>query len=271
MRLPTLVLRLEHALVLGRDATVARAVADIMVRQCFSPLKRVALETRTGRRMRYAKISSEVIREYLCDPQCDVVDMDSGRQDPLTAAARLDTGLFLTPSAWAAYPAPLEPHVIVPHAPELAAARIDAFCELAEVLGAVAGCVSVEDGFGMAQKLGIGLSFPSLERALQQPGMTERRLRERRTYSLRKVDRELPAPEWGLFLGPGHLERVSIEALEASGAFHHVRRLGEKQLFLRLTADPADALRSGYDELLEPVRRVLAPLLSPPIPDAVTP
>jgi hypothetical protein len=270
MLMATLVLRLDHALVPGQDIDTARAVAEIMVRPCLAPLKRVALETRTGRRIRYDVSSIENIASYLCDPRCGVVDMDSGRQGGLVAAARLHTGLVLEPDYWVAYPAPLEPYIIVPHNPELGAARIDAFCDLAAAVHAIAGCVSMELDFRLAQHLGIGVSSQPVDAVDVQPGMTMRRLRERGSYDMRNLDREVPSPEWGLFLGRGHLEKVPASALEDSGVFHQVRRLSDELVFLQLTADPADALRPDFDALLDPVRRVLAPILSHPRSDEAT-
>jgi hypothetical protein len=261
---PMLVLRLEHALVTGRDATVVSALAEIMMRPCFAPLQRMAFETRRGRRMRHTTPSAEVIRAYLSDPQCDFVDMDAGRRREPNASARLPTGLVREHDYWVAWPAPLTLEVIVPHDPGLARARIDAFCDLAMAVQAIAGCVSMENGFRLARRVGFGSSFHPAKLVNRQPGMTMRRLRERRSFDMSKLDREVPAPEWGLFLSRGHLAVVPASALEASGVFHQVRRLGEDLVFLQLTADPADALRPDYDALLDPVRQVLAPILSPP-------
>jgi hypothetical protein len=64
--------------------------------------------------------------------------------------------------------------------------------------------------------------------------------------------------------------RSTPSALEASGVFHEVRRLSDDLVFLQLTDDPADALRPDFDTLLDPVRRVLAPILSQPQPDEAT-
>lgn len=262
---PTLVLRLEHALVPARDATVVRTMAEIMTRPCFASLKRVSLETRRGRNLHHAKPTAETIQAFLCDLRCDVVDMDSGRQGELSAAARLPTGLTLGQYYWVAYPAPLEPHIIVLHDPELARARIDAFCELAAIVQAAAGCISMENGFGIAERLGFGGSSQQL--VDMQSGLTLRRLAERRRYDKRKLDLEVPVPEWGLFLSRRHLDKVPVSELEASGVFHQVRRLSDELVFLQLTADPADALRPDFDSLLDPVRRVLAPVLSQPRAD----
>jgi hypothetical protein len=267
---PTLVLRLAHALVPARDTAVVSTMAEIMTRPCFAPLERVSLETRGGRNMHHTRPSAEVIQKHLCDPRCDVVDMDSGRQGDLIAAARLPTGLLLEPDYWVAFPAPLEPQIIVPHDPGLARERIDAFCDLAAIVHAIAGCVSMENGFGHAHRVGIGRSTQPAKLMNTQPSLTLRRLAERKRYSKRKLDREVPAPEWGLFLGRRHLEVVPADEIEASGVFHQVRRLSDELVFLQLTEDPADALRPDYDALLDPVRRVLAPILSPPVPDAAT-
>jgi hypothetical protein len=260
---PTLIARLEHALVPARDASVVSAMAEIMMRPCFAPLERMSLETRRGRNMHHTRPSAEVIQAYLCDPRCDVVDMDSGRQGDLIAAARLPTGLTLEPDYWVAFPAPLESHIIVPHDPGLARARIDAFCDLAVAVQAAAGCVSMENGFRMALRVGFGNSTQPAKLANMQPGLTLRRLAERNSYDKCKLDREVPSPEWGLFLSRGHLETAPASSLEASGVFHRVLRLSDELVFLQLTADPADALRPDFDALLDPVRRVLAPVLSP--------
>ncbi len=218
--------------------------------------------------MRHTKPSTEAIQTYLCDPQCDVVEMDSGRQGELSASARLATGLVIEPDSWVAYPAPLSLQVIVPHDPGLAWARIDAFCDLALAVQVVAGCVSVENSHRLAERVTFGRSTQPAKLMDMQPSLTLRRLAERRSFDKRKLDREVPSPEWGLFLSRRHLDVVSANDLEASGVFHQVRRLGDDLVFLQLTADPADALRPDYDALLDPVRRVLAPLLSPPSLDA---
>jgi hypothetical protein len=267
---PTLLLRLEYALVPARDATIAGTIAEIMTRPCFAPLTRAALQTRMGRSMRHTRPSAEVIQSYLSDPQCDVVEMDSGRQGDLSASALLATGLALEPDYWDVYPAPLSLQVIVPHGPVLARAHIDAFCDLAMAVQAVGGCVSVENGFRMARRVTFGRSVKSAKLVDMQPGLTLRRLAERRSYDMRTLDREVPAPEWGLFLSRGHLEKVPASSLEASGVFHRVLRLSDELVFLQLTADPADALRPDFDALLDPVRRVLEPVLSPPRSDAGT-
>lgn len=265
---PSVVLRLDHALIPSRDATVPGTVAEIMTRPCFAPLTRVALDTRQGRRMRHTTTSAEAIQAFLCDPRCDAVVLDSGRHGELTADAFLPTGLVIEPDYWDAYPAPLEPYVIVPHEPALVRARVEAFCDLAMAVQAVAGCVSMEIDQRLAQRVGIGASSQPAKLVDMQPGLTLQRLRERRRYDMRKLDREVPSPEWGLFLSRRHLDVVPASALEASGVFHQVRRLGDDLVFLQLTADPADALRPDYDALLDPVRRVLAPIRSPPSLDA---
>jgi hypothetical protein len=266
---PSLVLRLEHALVPARDATVVRTMADIMTRPCFAPLTRVALDTRQGRSMRHTQTSAEAIQAYLSDPKCDAVLMDSGRHGELIADAFLPTGLALEPDYWDIYPAPLGLYVVVPHESEFRA-RIDSFCELATVVDAIAGCVSTEIDWRLAQRVGLGSGTHPDKLVHMQSSLTMRRLSERRSYDKRKLDRELPSPEWGLFLSRGHLEKVPASALEASGVFHQVRRLSDELVFLQLTADPADALRPDFDALLDPVRMALAPVLSQPRADEVT-
>ncbi len=181
---PTIVLRLSHAFIPGRDEAAAAAVAEILTRPCFAPLRRVALETARGRTMQHGKTTTERVKALMQDPRCDIIDMNSGRQPELTASARIATGLLRTADYWDAFPGPLQPRIVVPHEPEHTGARIEAFCELAVILRAIAGCVSVEMNHGMADGLGIGNATPSRERGLPQPGMTVRRLRERRAYDI---------------------------------------------------------------------------------------
>jgi hypothetical protein len=263
---PTLALRLKHAFIPGRDPDASAAVAEILTRPCFAELRRVALETNKGRVMRHSATSRERVQALMQDPACDMVNMDSGRHGELVADARIETGLLRDPGYWDDFPAPLMSTVTVPHEASLAAARLEAFCELAVVLRAMAGCLSLEMNFRMACRLVNG-NTPTPRKGLLQPGMTLRRLQERRSYDQRTSGRQIPSPEWGLFLGRGHLDQVSADALAATGAFHRVYRLGDDLVFLQLTADPMDALRLDYDALLEPARGALAPLLAAPIVD----
>ncbi len=62
-------------------------------------------------------------------------------------------------------------------------------------------------------------------------------------------------------LRPGHRAQLATERLRESGAFAEVRELGPGLAFARLTDDPADALRPGYDERLERARVALRPIL----------
>lgn len=259
---PTLAIRLKHAFIPGRDAAAVAAVAEILTRPCFAELRRVALETDKGRVMHHSATSRERVHALMQDPTCDMVSVDSGRRDELVAKARIETGLLRDAGYWDAYPAPLMSTMAVPHDASLTGARLAAFCELAVALRALAGCTSVEMDFNMADRLAHGQT-PTPRKGLAQPGMTVRRLRERRSYDQRTSDRQVPSPEWGLFLSRGHLEQIPVSALEDSGAFHEVRRLGDELVFLQLTADPADALRPDFDAMLDPARRVLAPILSP--------
>jgi hypothetical protein len=248
---PTLAIRLEHAFIPGRDAGAAAAVAEILTRPCFADLRRVALETAKGRVMRHSATSRERVQALMQDPACDMVWMDSGRREELVATARIETGLLLDAGYWDAFPAPLMSTVVVPHDASLTGARLAAFCELAVALRAMAGCTSVEMDYDMASRL-INGQTPPPRKGLVQPGMTLRRLQERRSYDQRTSDRQVPSPEWGLFLSRGHLEQVPASELEASGVFHQVRRLSDDLVFLQRTADPADALRPDFDGLLDP-------------------
>jgi hypothetical protein len=154
--------------------------------------------------------------------------------------------------------------VSLPGDPSQMSARIDAFCALAIQLRPLVGCVSMEPDLSMANTLEIGCSPPPLAEALTMPGFTERRVRERTAYSNYELplERELWGPEWGLFLGRGHLALVPIQRIERSGVFTRVQQLGEDLVYIQLTDDPMDTLRDDYDVMLDRARDVLAPILT---------
>lgn len=258
---PTLVLRLEHAFIPGKDPAAARSIGEILTRPCFALLGRVCLETYAGRSKRHATKSAAAIASYLCDPECDVVDLDPGRGRELIAGAYIVSGMSREADNWEVYPAPLCSNVVVPLDPDTRSACMGAFLDLAIALRAIAGCVSTEMDYGLADKLARGRGIPTVEDALQQPGLSIRRLRERRAYDMRKLDRRIHGPEWGLFLSREHLRALPATEIEASGVFAEVHRLTDELVFLQLTSDPANALRADYDQLLDPAREVLAPLL----------
>ena len=57
--------------------------------------------------------------------------------------------------------------------------------------------------------------------------------------------------EWGMLLGPGHLERVSLDVLRSSGVFSRVIEMVPGRLaFLQVTPDPLNDLSDEFEHLL---------------------
>lgn len=95
------------------------------------------------------------------------------------------------------------------------------------------------------------------------PGLGPQRFRERRGrghYDDRLVA-ELAGVEWGTFLGPGHLARLDLDQVRASGAFACIREVTPQLAYLQVSDDPADDLTEGLETKLQAARRALAPLL----------
>ena len=92
--------------------------------------------------------------------------------------------------------------------------------------------------------------------------MTPERLRYRRMPDLRGefITESIGGPEWGTILGPGHVARLSLDALRASGAFYEVRELAHGGAFVRLSEDPMDTRSLGIVDMVARGRDVLAPI-----------
>ena len=73
----------------------------------------------------------------------------------------------------------------------------------------------------------------------------------------RQIEDGIGGPEWGTFLGPKHVERVSLERLSASAAFTQVRPLKHGGVYLQLSQDAADAQSPAIDDLVAAGRAAL--------------
>lgn len=249
---PTLAIQIEHAV---RPASWrAKVLAEILARPCFAPLSRASYR-RKDRWSGYRKASADVMESYLADPENHDLGLDSGRTGDLTASATITTGVLQR--TWTPGPPVLLSHVLMPHDAALAADRMIAACELFEALEGVAGAITVEPDHDLAQRFALGGNPKA------RAGLSERHRKERKVHSLHDGDlpTRLSGPEWGLFLGPGHLATISREEIESSGAFATVRPVGDRALLVTVTSDPADALGDGFESMLDHARMVLAPVL----------
>jgi hypothetical protein len=214
---------------------------------------------RRDRQAAYAALTPGLVRTYLLAPENDLVILDIGRRGDLDAMVTIATGR--NRSADADRPAPLTSYAIVP-LPPTATENLDTLCELALVLGTVAGAVTAEDSFGKAQSFALSVIDGSGD-AIAEGRTTPERVKERLAHYFHpnEMHRKIPGPEWGLFLSEGHLKVVPVERLRASGLFVEVREIARGLVLTLLTPDPADALRPIFEQKLRAAREVLAPML----------
>jgi hypothetical protein len=233
---------LLHATTLRGDASRAGALARLLSSPPFHALKRVA--TRKGERhSKHQPVSGAAIQAALSENEAEACVLDSGRAGDQGALASVDLALPYVPDADVV--APMQLFVIVPFEEAHAGAAIDALCKMASTVHAVYGVVSVEPSFEIAHNFVLAGRFNE-EQLAAYPLLTEARRRYRRASWLHntKIDVGIGGPEWGTFLGPKHVTKLSLDEVEATGAFHEVRQLSHGGWFLQLTPDPA-AAQSG--------------------------
>lgn len=235
-------------------------IAEIVHRECFSACSRLAYDRRgtfgrPGRTGGHREKSPGIMREYLLDPQNESVQLDNGRSGPLTATMRFATGAVKREGI------PYYSFVVVPWTDD-EPARDEAACDLARVLRASIGAMSVWSNYNHAERFAFSQGL--MEERARELGLSERRHKEWRLLARDQVqvDTEISGPEWGLFLSAGHLAKVPLATLRASGAFAEVRELEGTRAFLRLTDDPHDALAPGYEARLDRARDALRPILA---------
>jgi len=252
----TLAIRLDYGLVVSARPAVAHEIATLLSRPVFAKhLARVSAR-RNDRWVDHAFVSIDAIEARLIDPRNESACLDNGRDGDLTATAEIQCGSFLRPKAPAAtrYMA----YIVVPFVADDLEDVIDGVCELAKVVDAAAGFITLEPSYGLAHRAAIGGSEP-----VARIGLSDRRIGDRRAREWR--DDELSSRvvvEWGLLFGVGHLAQVSADELRNSGAFARVVSVVEKQLaFVTVTQNPLDELSAEFDEKLGPAREALSKIL----------
>lgn len=132
---------------------------------------------------------------------------------------------------------------------------VDGLVALASSLKAVSGFVAVEPDFDRAHRAAHNKA-PRPEDVPDYPAL-RRRERAGHDWHDKQLETRVSGPEWGLVLGPAHLDRVNIRL---NDPFVQIRDTGESRLAL-LTSDPLGALEPGFEAKLEAARRALAPIL----------
>ena len=258
--IPSIVVTIGHATRPGEQPEIRDAVADVLARPAFGSLRRVARGVR-GRAVGHAELDRDRIAAYLAGEACDPLILDSGRSGELTALASIDAGRRVT--AWdSPGPVPVSSFAILPYDGTHLAEILAAFLDLARALRAVSGFVTVEPTLGMAQTAALVGQLSPRARA-RHPALTDRHVRERGAAWVydRELDRRIGGPEWGTFLGAGHLAALPLAELERSGVFARVVVLDEALVFVQLTEDPLDVLDPAFETRLDAARVVLAPIM----------
>jgi hypothetical protein len=135
---------------------------------------------------------------------------------------------------------------------------VASICDLAGALDTVAGYVTVEPNYRLAQEAALGGGLPKPRVGLSDQ---RRRGRRRRGWPLAQRESMLTGVEWGTFLGGGHLAQLDIEHVKNSNAFDRVVTISPRLAFLQLTRDPADELTEDFEARLVRAREALAPIL----------
>jgi hypothetical protein len=252
-----LAIRLDFGLRLVESPDVARAVGEVLVRPCFAELSRMG-GRRKDRWSRHRKPSAEAIASYLTDPNLDAVSLDTKRSQAIVvASAEVENGIrergpSVPPET--RHPAT----IVIPYVTAELEAVTSSVCDLARTVRAAAGYIALEPKYGWAHEVALGGARPR-----ERVGLSEQRFRERRGRGWHddRLVAELAGVEWGNFLGPGHLARLDLGQVRASGAFARVVELGPQLAYLQVSEDPAEDLTEGFEDRLVAARRVLAPVL----------
>lgn len=237
---------------------LARRVASLLNVPVMRALRRVAV-TINGRETDHGPNSPELVSKHLQNPAGRGAWFDSGRSSKLESQGWIETALGYEPDADIV--ATLRAYVVVPYVADEREEVLDVFCDLAEILEAAYGTTSVEPSFDTAHNAAL-VSRPSAADLPTYTVMTDDRIRYRRTpgFLTNQIHHSIGGPEWGTFLGPGHLARLPPDTL-ASGAFHQVRPLAHGGAFIRLSEDPMDAQTDAILGMVARARAALEPIV----------
>ncbi len=255
-----LVAAYRHKLSPRESETAIDRLAQSFVHPSLAALKRTWLRVK-DKEKGHKPVTRETLLAYLRHGEADAVGVDSGRDGELVAGAVVQLGLSYVPDA--DIPAPLLSYVVVPHRDDGESAElVDPLVAIGEALCPVWGMMSVEPSYASAHNAALAKGPPKDERATN-PLMTDDRIRYRRTpwYYDKKVDQVIGGPEWGTFLGPKHLEKLSLDRLRDSGAFFEVRPLSSGGAFVRVSESPADAQSNRILKLVAKARAALYPIV----------
>lgn len=254
---PTLGIHLKFGRHLVDEPLLASSVAEILSRPCFRVLDRLCARV-NGHRTHHTEPSALAIARHLTNSFVDGAHLDAKEGREFVALCEVENGARIREMM----PPSIRYAVIltIPFVEAEVSDVVTAACDLASCLQAGAGYVALEPRFGWALEIALGRSRPR-----ERPGVSLRRFQERRgrsAYDDRLVT-ELGGLEWGTFLGGGHLARIDMESVRASGAFARVVQLGPELVYLQVTENAADDLTNELEDRLVAARQILAPVLMP--------
>ena len=255
---PFWALSLCHARWVRDDDDRARRAASLFNRPVMRAFRRAA-SSMNGRETGYGRNSPELLLKQLQRPGAHGVLLDSGRSGEIAANGWLQLGLGYEPDADML--APMSSYFTFPYVADEREAVLDVFCELAETLEAAYGAASVEPSFNSGQNAAM-ITRPAAEDLPTYTVMTPDRIRYRRTpgFLANQIHRGIGGPDWGTFLGPGHLARLPPDTLKSS-AFYQVRPLAHGGAFIRLSDDPLVAHTDAILGLVDRARAALDPIV----------
>lgn len=249
---------LYHARSLRDDEDRARRAADLLNVPAMRAFRRIAV-TIKSRETEHQPNSPEQLAKHLRHPEARGVWLDSGRSGDLDALGIITMALDFKPDV--DIPAQMYSYLVLPYVAHDREAVLDVFCSFAELLEGAYGAASVEPSFQTAHNAALA-ARPSADDTPTYTVMTPDRVRYRKApaYLFNEIHHGIGGPEWGTFLGPGHLARLPPATL-ASNAFHSVRPLAHGGAFVRLSEDPLDAQSDAILALVANARAALEPIV----------
>lgn len=251
----SIAIRLDFERAMLGNPELARSVAAVLARACFSSLERLS-----GRRMdkwfKHVAATPGAIAEYALSPDFDAICLETRRGKKLKANSELDNGLVrISPEP---HEISLPGRAVIPLDFSAVDDVVTAVGELGALLGARTGFAAAEPNYEAAHRVVIGLALPKARDGLSDE---RRRARRARDWKREQLVDHVASIEWLTLLGPDHLAKVDLPAVCASGVFHRVHEISPQLVMLQLTADPLDDLSGELEKRLPAARDVLASLL----------
>lgn len=246
----SIALRLRFPKILVDDPTACAAVGEILTRPCFAALESIAAK-QGDKHVKRTRVATDVIASYLGDHDFEGIVLEN-RGGDITASGEIPNGEHAR--SWSESPVRYYAYAALPFIAADTRAVVQAACDLAAAVDARSGGVTVEPDYQLAQRWGLEM------KPRPRPGLSERRMRERRAHRHfeDQLGTKVGGPEWGFFLGTGHLHRIDRTALSRAAT---VIELTPSLVYVQTSNDPLDNLTDTYDSTLDRLREVLGPVL----------